>query len=42
MTQRFLVPQEKIPTIGNRSFLIINGISLVLFNVADQHSNVGH
>ena len=30
MSLRFQVPQEKIPTLGNRSFLMIGDRSLIL------------
>ncbi|MFP6819490.1 Rieske (2Fe-2S) protein [Acinetobacter sp.] len=36
MSLHFQVPQEKIPTLGNRSFLMIGDRSLILFNIAEQ------
>ena len=40
MTLRFQVPQEKIPTLGNRSFLMIGDRSLILFNIAEQFYSI--
>ena len=36
MTVRFEVPQEKIPKLGERAFLIIGNKALALFNIAAQ------
>ncbi|MEG2569360.1 MAG: (2Fe-2S)-binding protein, partial [Acinetobacter sp.] len=36
MTFHFEVPQEKVPTLGERSFLQIGDKALALFNVAHQ------
>lgn len=36
MTVRFEVPQEKIPKLGERAFLIIGNKTLALFNIAAQ------
>ncbi|ATU44971.1 (2Fe-2S)-binding protein [Acinetobacter junii] len=33
MSARFHVPQEKVPTLGNRSFLKVGEKFLVLFNI---------
>lgn len=36
MTVRFQVPQEKLPTLGQRAFLMIEDKTLALFNIENQ------